>query len=178
MLQSPISASAQSIPIQAPRPVVPPSAASNVLQYTPQSLGPIGSNSSTPSRDSKGKKRALTSDADADTESARPRKRVVSWPSRDPMYSVHIKSDDDPGINYVSFSSDGERLAVICNDRTIRIWNMPSRVETARLGQNAPIMAVAWMSDDMGVVSLGRDGVISKWTRTVSFYVGVVGTSV
>lgn len=42
-------------------------------------------------------------------------------------------------------------------------------METARLAQNAPIMAVAWMSDDMGVVSLGRDGVISKWTRTVRF---------
>jgi len=55
---------------------------------------------------------------------------------------------------------------VICNDRTIRIWHIASKVETARLGQNAPIMAVAWMSDDMGVVALGQDGVISKWTRT------------
>lgn len=90
------------------------------------------------------------------------------------MYTVQIKSDEDPGINYVSFSSDGERLAVICNDRTIRIWNMTSKVETAQLGQNAPIMAVAWMSDDMGVVSLGQDGVISKWTRTVRFRFGVV----
>lgn len=90
------------------------------------------------------------------------------------MHSVQIKSDEDQGINYVSFSSDGERLAVICNDRTIRIWNMSSKVETARLGQNAPIMAVAWMSYDLGVVSLGQDGVISKWTRTVRFRFGIV----
>lgn len=114
----------------------------------------------------------MTLDADVDDESARPRKRSASWPCHDAMYTVQVKSDEDPGINDVSFSSDGERLAVICNDRTIRIWSMSSRVETARLGQNAPIMAVAWMSDDMGVVSLGRDGVISKWTRTVRLRFG------
>ncbi|KAG9318110.1 hypothetical protein JVU11DRAFT_177 [Chiua virens] len=166
LLQSPVSISAQSIPIQAPRPIAPSSAASSVLQYTPKSHGQVSSNSSTPSHDSKGKKRALTSDADVDAENPRPRKRTLSWPSHDPMCTVHIKSDEDPGINYLAFSSDGERLAVICNDRTIRIWNIPSKVETARLAQNAGIVAVAWMSDDMGVVTLGRDGVISKWTRT------------
>ncbi|KAG6375894.1 hypothetical protein JVT61DRAFT_2761 [Boletus reticuloceps] len=164
--QSPINTSGPNITIQAPRPIAPPSAASTVLQYTPQSLGQTGSNNSTPSRDSKGKKRALTSDADVDAENARPRKRAAAWPCHDPSYSVQVQSDDDPGISYLSFSSDGQRLAVICNDRTIRIWNMSSKVETARLGQNSPVMAVAWMSDDMGVVSLGRDGVISKWTRT------------
>lgn len=53
-------------------------------------------------------------------------------------------------------------------DRSIRIWNAPHRVETARLAQNAPVLAVAWMIDDVGVVSLGQDGLISKWTRNVS----------
>lgn len=108
--------------------------------------------------------------SDADAENARPRKRTTSWPSHDAMHTIQIESDEDPGINFLSFSSDGQRLAVICNDRTIRIWNIASRVETARLGQNAQIMAVAWMSDDMGVISLGQDGVISKWTRTVRLW--------
>ena len=166
--QSPVSVSAQSVQIQAPRPIAPPSAASTVLQYTPQSLGPIGSNSSTPSHDTKGKKRALTFDVDVDADT-RPRKRALAWPCQDPVFAVQVKSDDDAGIHSLALSSDGERLAAICHDCTIRIWNMAGKVETARLAQNGPIMAVAWMSDDMGVVSLARDGVVSKWTRTVGF---------
>lgn len=52
-------------------------------------------------------------------------------------------------------------------DRTIRIWNNRNRAEIARLSHNAPVVAVAWMEGDTGVVSLGDDGIVSKWTRTV-----------
>ncbi|KIK94626.1 hypothetical protein PAXRUDRAFT_827796 [Paxillus rubicundulus Ve08.2h10] len=162
--QSPIGVTAQNITIQAPRPVAPPSAASTVLRYTPPQQRPPGSGDSTPSVDSKGKKRAFA--VEADIEDTRPRKRMLSWPCHRSLFSVHLRSDEDPGIIDIAFSSDGERLAVICNDRTIRIWTMSNRVETARLAQNAPVIAMAWMSDDLGVVSLGRDGVISKWTRS------------
>jgi WD40 repeat protein len=54
------------------------------------------------------------------------------------------------------------------NDRTIRIWNNRNHTEVARLAHNSSILAVAWMQGDAGIVSLADDGVISKWTRTVS----------
>lgn len=53
-------------------------------------------------------------------------------------------------------------------DRTIRIWNNQNRAEIARLSHNAPVLAVAWMDADAGVVSLGDDGIVSKWARSVS----------
>lgn len=139
--------------------MAPPSSASAVLQYR----HPTASGSSTPSEDSRGKKRAL--DGDVEAESSRPRKRNYPWPLQEHVYSAQIKSDEDAGIQQITFSSDGDRFAVICADRSIRIWNAPHRVETARLAQNAPVLAVAWMIDDVGVVSLGQDGLISKWTR-------------
>lgn len=150
--------STQHIRIQAPRPIAPLSAASAVLQYRQATSG-----SPTPSEDSKGKKRALGNDAEL--ESSRPRKRNHPWPVQESFYSTRIKSEEDAGVQQIAFSSDGERFAVICSDRTIRIWNTQHRVETARLAQTAPVQAVAWMTDDAGVVSLGQDGVISKWTR-------------
>ena len=38
----------------------------------------------------------------------------------------------------------------------------------AQLGHNAPVMSLAWLDDDAGIILLGGDGIISKWIRTVS----------
>lgn len=102
------SATQPSIRIQAPRPMAPPSSASAVLQYRQ----PTASGSSTPSEDSRGKKRAF--DGDAELESSRPRKRNYAWPLQDCIYSTQVKSDEDAGVQQITFSSDGERFAVIC----------------------------------------------------------------
>jgi len=163
--------------------VLPAAAISpNVFQFSGQS------NSATPPSDSKGKKRAM-SVAGSDAESTRPRKRVHPWPIQESMYSTRIKSDGDAGVKEIVFSSDGERMAVVCSflpfsfplllganlsvnivghDRTIRIWSVPSRIETARLAQNSAISSVAWMTDDNAVIALGQDGIVSKWTRNAS----------
>ncbi|KAG2360440.1 hypothetical protein BDR07DRAFT_1412417 [Suillus spraguei] len=147
----------QKISIQSPRPVLPVSATSpNILRFSSH-------NSATPPSDSKGKKRAMSTASDA--ESTRPRKRTHPWPTQESMYSTRIKSDSDAGVREIVFSSDGERMAVVCHDRTIRIWSVSNRVETARLAQNSPILSVAWMADDNGIITLGQDGMISKWTR-------------
>jgi len=57
------------------------------------------------------------------------------------------------------------------SDRTIRIWNNQKRREIARLSHNAAVVSVAWMDGDAGIVSLADDGMVSKWTRTVSLYI-------
>lgn len=131
----------------------------------------------------------------SDADSTRPRKRTHPWPTQESMYSTRIKSDSDAGVREIVFSSDGERMAVVCSslpflfipllganflnighDRTIRIWSVSNRVETARLAQNSPISSVAWMTDDNGIITLGQDGMISKWTRNAS--VDVLGREV
>jgi len=43
-----------------------------------------------------------------------------------------------------------------------------SHLEVAKLAHVAPVVSVAWMDGDSGVVSLGDTGEVSKWTRVVS----------
>lgn len=52
-------------------------------------------------------------------------------------------------------------------DRSIRIWNNYDRAEIAKLMHNCPVVSVLWMDDDSGIISLGKDGLVSKWTRDV-----------
>ncbi|KAJ8589862.1 WD40 repeat-like protein [Rhizopogon salebrosus TDB-379] len=146
------------------------------------------SNSPAPSSDKKGKKRAI---AESDVTSARLRKRLRTlpiqqsmystltkaldvenmwkrphpWPIYKSVYSRRIKSDGDAGVKEIVFSADGERMAVVCHDRTIRIWSVLKRVETACLKQNSAISSVAWRVDGNAVITLGQDGVVSKWTQ-------------
>jgi WD40 repeat protein len=177
---TPTTAVKQTILIQSPRPVLSAVTSPSVLQFSSQS------NSATPPSDSKGKKRAMSMTS-SDVGSTRPRKRAHPWPIQESMYSTRIKSDGDAGVKEIVFSSDGERMAVVCSflpflfllllganllnvghDRTIRIWSAPNRIETARLAQNSAIASVAWMADDNAIITLGQDGVVSKWTRNVS----------
>ncbi|EIW85520.1 hypothetical protein CONPUDRAFT_142052, partial [Coniophora puteana RWD-64-598 SS2] len=65
----------------------------------------------------------------------------------------------------IVLNSDGQMLAVICNDSSIRIWSNAQRQETARLALNAPVVAAAWMMDGKSLLTLARDGVVSQWTR-------------
>lgn len=109
MPPTPTTGVKQTILIQSPRPVLPASATSpNVLQFSGQS------NSATPQSDSKGKKRAI-SRTESDVESTRPRKRAYPWPIQESMYSTRIRSDGDAGVKEIVFSSDGERMAVVCS---------------------------------------------------------------
>jgi hypothetical protein len=50
----------------------------------------------------------------------------------------------------------------------VRIWNNRDRAEIAKLKHNCPVVTVLWMEGDSGIISLGEDGLISKWTRNVS----------
>jgi len=43
-------------------------------------------------------------------------------------------------------------------------------VEVAKLAHVAPVVSVAWMEGDIGVVSLGETGEVSKWTRVVRIF--------
>ena len=55
-------------------------------------------------------------------------------------------------------------------DKSVRIWNNKNRVETAKLAHNMQVTAVAWMERDAGVVTLGDNGIVSTWTRSVRVF--------
>ena len=52
-------------------------------------------------------------------------------------------------------------------DKSVRIWNNKNHTETAKLAHNMPVVAVAWLDRDSGVVTLGDNGIVSTWTRSV-----------
>ena len=53
-------------------------------------------------------------------------------------------------------------------DKSVRIWSNKTRTEVAKLAHNMQITDVAWMDRDAGVVTLGENGIVSTWTRSVS----------
>ncbi|TDL20149.1 hypothetical protein BD410DRAFT_899730 [Rickenella mellea] len=89
----------------------------------------------------------------------------ASWPSWTKLHVSQIRFDGGPGIRSISFNSTGTQFAVICYDHTIRIWNTQTRAEIAKLSHNASVVSLAWIKGDIGIASLGLNGVVNKWTR-------------
>ncbi len=110
--------------------------------------------------------------------------RQRKWPVLKNDYSANLDGEGDLAVQTIAFSSDGSHFALACKpflsatkteiefstgaDRTLRIWNNIKRAEIARLLHNSPIVNVTWLEGDIGVVTLGEDGIVGKWTRVVS----------
>lgn len=114
------------------------------------------------------------------------RTKMFDWPTSSALHSVKLKGDDDVGVRSITYSSDGNLFAVVCTcsasrrdidcsgasvgaDKSVRIWNNKTRTEIAKLAHNMHITSVAWMDRDSGVVTLGDNGIVSTWTRSVRF---------
>lgn len=52
-------------------------------------------------------------------------------------------------------------------DASVRIWSALARAEMATLAHDWPVVAVEWMAGDTGVLTLGANGAVGKWMRTV-----------
>ncbi len=52
-------------------------------------------------------------------------------------------------------------------DKSVRIWNNKNHTEIAKLAHNMQVTAVSWMERDAGVVTMGENGIVSTWTRSV-----------
>lgn len=101
-------------------------------------------------------------------------------------HSVRVKGDAE--VRDIVFDSTGSQFAVSCKwapcfhrqsrfligrlrhagqDKSVRIFNNMTRAEVAMLQHTAPVVAVAWLPDDSGILSLGNTGIVSKWKRVV-----------
>ncbi|TFK46371.1 hypothetical protein OE88DRAFT_1667698 [Heliocybe sulcata] len=121
-----------------------------------------------PSRPVIGVKRSA---AMAARESDGTRKKSFKWSVVEPIHTTQVRPHgitgirEDTGVRGIAFNSNGSQFAVNCQDDTVRIWNSDSRMESAMLAHRAPVVSVAWMDDDAGIVSLSNNGIINKWVR-------------
>ncbi|KAL0070496.1 hypothetical protein AAF712_002328 [Marasmius tenuissimus] len=147
---------------------------SPVTPIAPVSGGPAAPNRSAahplpakPTNSNCGTKRDLPSSFDqAEPRHKKKRKVTHPWPSLEANHTVSLVGDGSRGIRQIEFSSDGSLIALICSDRTIRIWSNDTRGEVAQLAHNAPVISLAWLDNDTGIILFGGDGIISKWVRT------------
>ncbi|KAJ6546904.1 hypothetical protein B0H19DRAFT_1162953 [Mycena capillaripes] len=93
------------------------------------------------------------------------RSHTVEWSTVECTHADTLQGHGDLGIRTIAFSTDNNYFALNCRDRTLRIWNSKTRLEIARLSHNSQVIALAWLDDEMAVMSLGEDGVLGKWTR-------------
>ncbi|KAI0792740.1 hypothetical protein C8Q75DRAFT_579545 [Abortiporus biennis] len=89
------------------------------------------------------------------------------WPMVESVHSIRIRGEGDVGIRTIAFSNDGNHFAVICYDKSVRIWSHKTRCEVAKLAHTMPVLAAAWLDHDAGVITLGDNGLVSTWTRNV-----------
>lgn len=113
-------------------------------------------------------------------------RRTIQWPTIESVHRTCIEGEGAVAIKEVVFSTDGSQFLVNCeccstttycssilaiwlgDDKTVRIWNNQTRTEIAQLAYNSPVISAQWMTDDDGIISLCEDGLVSKWSCTVS----------
>ena len=81
-----------------------------------------------------------------------------SKPKREPAFEGHTAT-----VNAVAFSSDGQQAASGSDDRTIRIWEIPSGRLLANLECSSEVFAVAFSTDGTQLLSAGRDRLLRLW---------------
>ena len=95
-----------------------------------------------------------------------------------PAYAIALWRLDAPGeevllhtlkghtnqITSVAFSPDGSRLASCSFDRTVRLWDVETGRQLARIGEHPQFaLGVAFSPDGSQVASIGKEGLLCIW---------------
>ncbi|KAF8968318.1 hypothetical protein BDZ97DRAFT_1916158 [Flammula alnicola] len=115
---------------------------------------------------------SLKRDRSPDISSAKRPAPRTDWPATSPVADYRLQigaAGVEPGVQKILFNEDGTQVALICADRTLRIWDNkpPAAAEVARLSHNSAIASACWIDGNAGVMTMGADGMICTWTRGV-----------
>src|SRR5262249_56124791 len=80
---------------------------------------------------------------------------------------VVVRGGQGSGVDGLAFSSDGETLASVSSDNTVRLWDAPERVARARIHPNVgELRSVAFAPDGKTFAVGTRYGLIKVWEST------------
>ncbi len=79
-------------------------------------------------------------------------------PKLEPAFVGHAGT-----VNAIAFSPAGDRAASASEDRTIRLWEVPSGKFVTSFESKAEVYAVAFSADGKFLLSAGRDRVLRLW---------------
>ncbi|PPR00053.1 hypothetical protein CVT24_009009 [Panaeolus cyanescens] len=78
---------------------------------------------------------------------------------------------EELSVLQVAVSSDGVHVALICADRSVRVWTTKQpATEVARLYNSSMPACIVWDSRDTGIVTLCHDGVVGSWMKKNASY--------
>jgi hypothetical protein len=75
----------------------------------------------------------------------------------------------DQPVRGIAFSPEGERLAIACQDGTVRVLDVSTGHERLKLAAHAePVRTVAWAPDGLSIASAGQDTKVCVWNAATA----------
>lgn len=90
---------------------------------------------------------------------------VHLWDLRQPALPISTLAAGPMAANQVCFSPAGKRLAVACSDSLLRVLEVDSCEVSVLSGHKDDVHSVTFDHKGESVMSAGRDGIISIWSR-------------
>ncbi len=82
----------------------------------------------------------------------------------EPTYKVQLQIGHSEQVNDIAYSPDGQLLASVSNDNTIKLWNTErGKLVNTLLGHSGSISAVAFSPDGKILATFGYDKTIRLW---------------